>query len=210
MVATDGANITFYLANSSRRSSWPPPRLNIKTSCFIIMVSPLSSNRLHAQKLTQADNKEKSKFHITGHLWAESTCDQWILPHTMGQHCGMCTLSDIISSQWRHNGHDGVSNHQSHDYLLSRLFRSRLKKTSKLRVTGLCAGNSPVTGEFLAQMASNAENVSIWWRHHGVGTTHDNACNIRSIFSSLSSSYSQRIISKRFKSSMRRYCYLIL
>ena len=39
-------------------------------------------------------------------------------------------------------------------------------KTSKLRVTGLCAGNSPETGEFPAQMASNAENVSIWWRHH--------------------------------------------
>ena len=35
------------------------------------------------------------------------------------------------------------------------------------RVTGLCAGNSPVTGEFPAQMASNAENVPIWWRHHG-------------------------------------------
>ena len=29
-----------------------------------------------------------------------------------------------------------------------------------------CAGNSPVTGEFPAQRASNAENVSIWWRHH--------------------------------------------
>ena len=41
------------------------------------------------------------------------------------------------------------------------------KKTSKLRVTGLCAVNSPVTGEFPAQMASNAENVSIWRRHHG-------------------------------------------
>ena len=40
------------------------------------------------------------------------------------------------------------------------------KKTSKLRVTGLCAENSPVTGEFPAQMASNAENVSIWCRHH--------------------------------------------
>ena len=40
------------------------------------------------------------------------------------------------------------------------------KKTSKLRVTGLCAGNSPVTGEFPAQRASNADNVSIWWRHH--------------------------------------------
>ena len=35
---------------------------------------------------------------------------------------------------------------------------SRSKKTSKLRVTGLCAGNSPVAGEFPAQMASNAEN----------------------------------------------------
>ena len=40
------------------------------------------------------------------------------------------------------------------------------KSTSKLRVTGLCARNSPVTGEFPAQMASNAENVSIWWHHH--------------------------------------------
>ena len=30
------------------------------------------------------------------------------------------------------------------------------------RVTGLCAGNSPVTGEFHVQQASNAENVSIW------------------------------------------------
>ena len=42
----------------------------------------------------------------------------------------------------------------------------RSKKTSKLRVTGLCAGNSRVTGEFRVQRASNAKNVSIWWRHH--------------------------------------------
>ena len=39
-------------------------------------------------------------------------------------------------------------------------------KTSKLHVTGLCAGNLPGTGEFPAQMARNAENASIWWRHH--------------------------------------------
>ena len=44
--------------------------------------------------------------------------------------------------------------------------RRRSKKTSELRVTGLGAGNSPGTGEFPAQMASNAENISIWWRHH--------------------------------------------
>ena len=70
------------------------------------------------------------------------------------------------SLQWRHNGHDGVSNHQPQDCLLNRLFGRRSKETSKPRVTGLCAGNSPVTGEFPAQRASNAENVSIWWRHH--------------------------------------------
>ena len=68
--------------------------------------------------------------------------------------------------QWRHSGRDSVSNHQPHDYLLNRLFRRRSKKPSKLRVIGLCAGNSPETGEFPALMASNAENVSIWWRHH--------------------------------------------
>ena len=71
-----------------------------------------------------------------------------------------------ITIQWRHNRRDGVWNHQSRHCLLNRLYRCRSKKTSKLRVTGLCAGNLPVTGEFPAQMASNAENVSIWWRHH--------------------------------------------
>ena len=68
--------------------------------------------------------------------------------------------------RWRHNGRDGVSNHQPHDCLLKRLFRCRSKKTSKLRVTGLCAGNSQGTDGFPAQKASNAENVSIWRRQH--------------------------------------------
>ena len=70
--------------------------------------------------------------------------------------------------QWRHIRRSGVSNHQPHDCLLKLLFRRRSKKTSKLRVTGLCVGNSPMTGEFTAQRASNAENGSIWWRHHNL------------------------------------------
>ena len=45
--------------------------------------------------------------------------------------------------QWRHNDHDGVSNHQLHGCLLNRLFSRRSKKASKLRVPGLCVGNSP-------------------------------------------------------------------
>ena len=55
--------------------------------------------------------------------------------------------------------------------LLNRLFRRKSKTIAKLRVTGLCEGNSPVTSEFLSQRASNAENVSIWWRHHARKTT---------------------------------------
>ena len=52
-----------------------------------------------------------------------------------------------------------MASHQLHECLLSRLFGRKLKKTPKLRVTGLCAGNSPVTSEFPAQRASNAENI---------------------------------------------------
>ena len=47
------------------------------------------------------------------------------------------------SLQWRHNDHNDVANHQAPGCLLNRLFRRRSKKTSKLRVTCLCVGNSP-------------------------------------------------------------------
>ena len=71
------------------------------------------------------------------------------------------SIAMLTSLQWRHNGCDSVSNPQPHHCLLNRIFRHRSNKTSKLRVTGLCAGKSPGTGEFPAQMTSNAENVSI-------------------------------------------------
>ena len=87
----------------------------------------------------------------------------WVDSATMLREIFLWTLITLL---WRHNGGECVSNHQPHDCLLSRLFGRWSKKTSKLRVAGLCAGNSPETGEFPAQMASNAENVSIWWRHH--------------------------------------------
>ena len=72
----------------------------------------------------------------------------------------------FVALQWRHNERDGVSNHRRQVCFLNRLLRRRSKKTSKLRVTGLCEGNSQVTGEFPTQRASNADNVSIWWSHH--------------------------------------------
>ena len=91
--------------------------------------------------------------------------------NSLGSHCNSSSVhscNTFYLLQWRHNGPDGVSNHQPRDCLLNRLFRRRSKNTSKLRVTGLCVGNSPATGVFSAQKASNAENVSIWWRHHAV------------------------------------------
>ena len=65
----------------------------------------------------------------------------------MGEFFSWHRMFYISSLHWRHNDHEGVSNHQPHGCLLNRLFRRRSKKTSRLRVT-------------------YAENVSIWWRHH--------------------------------------------
>ena len=60
----------------------------------------------------------------------------------------------MITLQWRHNERDGVSNQQRLDCLFNRLFRRISKKTSKLRVTGLCEGNPPVIDGFPSQRIS--------------------------------------------------------
>ena len=75
---------------------------------------------------------------------------------------------DSYALQWRYNERHGVSHHRRLDCLLNRLFRRRSKKSSKLHVTDLCERNSPVTGESPSQRASDAENISICWYHHGV------------------------------------------
>ena len=98
------------------------------------------------------------------------------------RHCNepfKCRSKHAAPLQWRHNGRDSVSNPQPRDCLLNRLFRRRSNKTSKLCVTGLCAGNSPETDEFSAQMASYAEIVSIWWRHYAIST---HVCELTSVW----------------------------
>ena len=116
-----------------------------------------------------------------------STITRWchVVSMSWSHHVKVCTISflqnpdsvrfpitivhgtrHIAPLQWRHNGRVCVSNHQPHDCLLNCLFRRRSKKTSKLRVTGLCAGYSLIAGELSVQISSNVENDSIWWRHH--------------------------------------------
>ena len=85
--------------------------------------------------------------------------------------CDLCECSSIIfmlnitcntlyelSLQWRHNERDGVSNHQPHDCLLKAQIKENIKAHRPLW--------GEFTGEFPTQRSSNAENVSIWWRHH--------------------------------------------
>ena len=68
--------------------------------------------------------------------------------------------------QWRYNEHDGVSNHQRLDCLPNRLLKRRSNETSKLRVTGLCEGNLPLTVEFPAQRVTRKmfpfDDVIMW------------------------------------------------
>ena len=90
----------------------------------------------------------------------------WRIYVSFGLFCWCIDELKSLSLRWRHNERDDVSNHQPHDCLCNRLFRRRSKEISKLCVTGLCAGNSPLIGVFHAQRASNVENVSMWWRHH--------------------------------------------
>ena len=130
--------------------TWAP--LSIK-----LMATPLFVQRFFKVMAKQQ--------HITVSMWGEST------EPMASSHKGAVTL------HWRHNDHDGVSNHQPHGCLLNRLFRPRSKKTSKLCVTGLCAGNSrgpvnsphkwPVTRKMFPSddVIMNTESVSISWHH---------------------------------------------
>ena len=87
-------------------------------------------------------------------------------------HTVRCRYKTVL--KWRHNERDGVSNHQPHDCLLNHLFRHRSKKTSKLRVTGLCEGihrwpvNSPhIMVNFRTDPHNPHPIVPPWGRHVG-------------------------------------------
>ena len=87
-----------------------------------------------------------SKTLITWPIWKPNLYMNIFLKNITQSQQLLYTIIDAgrwASLQWHHNGRDSVSNHQPHDCLLNRLFGRRSKRTWKLRVTGLCAGNSP-------------------------------------------------------------------
>ena len=120
------------------------------TRC-VVMVDP---------KYTPNTFISKLKAHFAEWFWITTIYLHWISPFGLVWFSNATTLHiyplwnkeqvqpmypiySILSLHWRHNDHDGVSTHQPHCCLLNRLFRCRSKKTSKLRVTGLCVENSP-------------------------------------------------------------------
>ena len=85
----------------------------------------------------------------------------------------MTTSENFVMIGWWEHSQKGVTDRQTDrrtdgqtDWTIHRAAWLQLK-TSKPCITGLYEGNSPVTDGFPSQMASNAEIVSIWWRHHG-------------------------------------------
>ena len=138
---------------------------NNEVSVFSVIGSMSYSPIYVSQRKEKLSNAEVIRFwhsHFTAHsCHKRSASSPWCLHSQFIWHAGYMLVQGPWTKAllWRHNGRDGVSNFLPHDCLLNRSFRRRSKKTSKLRVTGLCAGNSLVTGEFPAQMASNAENV---------------------------------------------------
>ena len=144
---------------------------------------------LFTQPFIHAKIKENIKAPRHWPLSGEFTGDRWI-PRTKGQWRGKCShlmtsSRTALFSMAQNNCQlitwsNSVLLHYS-DLLMSTMASqitsvsivyssiysgAAQNKTSKLRVTGLWEGNSPVAGEFRAQKDSNVENISIWWRHH--------------------------------------------
>ena len=103
-------------------------------------------------------------------FWTSFRCNLFLIRSNRNEYLLTASVRSMLNTQalqWCYNERDCISNHRRLDCLLNRLFRCQSKKILKLRVTGVCEGNSPMTGEFTAQRASIVENISIWWRHHG-------------------------------------------
>ena len=141
-------------------ASYRKPTINYLTDIYLSMTRPQSVISGEDMWYKQASHAWISHYilvnatkcmYLSVHVLDTSFC--FSHTHIITQKCSSgqplgCPKYCVWSLQWRHNGHNGISHHQPHDCLLNCLFKRRSKKTWKLRVTGLCAGNSLVTGKF--------------------------------------------------------------
>ena len=112
--------------------------------------------------------------------WGDRIVDQvfWCTDHAT--HKALYAFSKIQGCnilvnhlQWRNNACNGVSNHWRLDRLLNHCSGADQRKHQSSASLAF-GGNSPVTGEYPVQMASNTENVSNWLRRHDIADdSHD-------------------------------------
>ena len=105
-----------------------------------------------------------NEWNLSQHLFSfRNVC--WIMN---GSYCDLCLVSMITlffdrrfhegnlwTSQWRHNEHDGFSNHQCLDCFFNCLFRRKSKKTSNPPVTGGFPLQRPATRKIFPLMTSS-------------------------------------------------------
>ena len=144
-----------------------------------VMVPQIIANSTVCSIAFQARNKEKkSKLRITVSLWGEFSGDRdsMSLCHQVNKSPvkELYMIKTKPSAQRSHAHYNDVimstmaAQTTSLTIVYSTVYSGAERRIHQSSVTGLCVWNSPVTGEFPTQMAINAENVSIWWRHHDI------------------------------------------
>ena len=124
---------------------------------------PTVPDGFSSQRANNTESFCELKYHQLGIFTGATSTQSWSVVSTVWFtksyiHCNRDMLlhvshySNVIMSEM-------ASQIISRTSIYSTVYSGRSTKTSKLRVTGLCAGNLPVTGEFPAQRASNAENL---------------------------------------------------
>ena len=135
-----------------------------------VMAYLITGNSTVLQQFVYAQNEKKKTHQSVYMLWRRhgSRVHDTLQTHHMyvSFHYGVTRIihvliyySDVIMGVM-------ASQITSLPIVYSTVYQTQIKENIKLSVTGLCAGNSPVTDEFPAQMPSNADFFSIWWRHH--------------------------------------------
>ena len=121
----------------------------IHSNYCVLVGNALPSIDVHSPKYTRCQGSAKYLYLIFCSAAFSERSNKWANKISASKYPFVYGVIGTINThfdftlQWCCNGRDSVSNHQPHHCLLKRLFRLRAKKTSKLRVTGLCAGNSP-------------------------------------------------------------------
>ena len=135
------------ISNPFWRWSWYISMPNFRP--FLPMHSPENARkpRFWPVSLSQINGNMRK----TNRIHCPEKCDRQMDIRTVRQGVFIELLTaakNYIHHKWRHNERDGVSNHRCLECLLYRLLRRRSKKTSKLRIAGLCERNPPVTDGF--------------------------------------------------------------